>query len=247
MAEDPDPYLHHPRLRGRIADPEQSYFRSFRPADLDERLAALGRTGWRYPDDTVEAMRRSVLAPYLDGGAGRDLWVFAYGSLMWDPGFRFAEVRRARIEGYARRFILEDTLGRGTPEAPAVQAALDAAPGAACDGLAFRIPAAEVDGETGFIWRREVLAPAYLPTFLAIETAPGGIEALAMLADHGAAMIRPELTHADQVRRLATASGLLGSNLAYIENLAAQFEALRIDDPEVARLLADARAYAAAG
>ena len=237
---EPDPFLHHPGLRGRILAAEASYFRSFRAADLDPQLAALGfPPDWRRSDAAVEAMRRSFLAGRLD----RDLWVFAYGSLMWDPGIRFAEIRRAHVPGHARRFIVEDTLARGTREAPGVQAALDRGEG--CDGLAFRIAAADVDAETGFLWRRELFAPAYLPTFLAAETGPGPLEVLAMVADHDARMIRPDLTRAEQVRYLATGAGVLGTSLAYIENLAAQFAALRIEDPEVTSLLTEARAYAA--
>ena len=33
----------------------------------------------------------------------QDLWVFAYGSLMWNPGFHFGEVRRACLPGLLAR------------------------------------------------------------------------------------------------------------------------------------------------
>jgi cation transport protein ChaC len=239
---DPDPFAHHPVLRDRILDPSKSFFRTFRPADLDERMAALGRPpDWRFPDEAIEASRHAVLA----GRRDRDLWVFAYGSLMWDPAFRFAEVRRARVAGYARRFCLEDTFGgRGTPEMPGLQAALDIGDG--CDGLAFRIATSEIEEETGYIWRRELLAPCYIPVFLDAATAGGTVDALAMVADHTAPPIRTDLTRAEQVRYLATGVGMLGTSLQYIENLAGHFAALGIEDPEVTSLLAEARAYAAA-
>ena len=68
-----------------------------------------------------EASRRVTLASHTG-----DLWVFAYGSLMWDPAMDFTEVRRAWLPGHARRFILCDIYGaRGTPEAPGLMAALD--------------------------------------------------------------------------------------------------------------------------
>ena len=46
-----------------------------------------------------------------------DVWFFAYGSLMWDPGFRPAEVRPALLHGWHRRFCVASAIYRGTPEA----------------------------------------------------------------------------------------------------------------------------------
>jgi cation transport protein ChaC len=67
-----------------------------------------------YDDDTREGLRRAALA-----GHEGDLWVFGYGSLIWDPALEFAEVRRAFAPNHRRRFILEDIYGgRGTPTAP---------------------------------------------------------------------------------------------------------------------------------
>jgi len=240
MSDEQDPFVHHPVLRGKIADPFTSFFRSFRPADLDARLRSLGAPhNWRYSDAEIEASRRACLA----GRQGRDLWVFGYGSLMWDPAIRFAEVRRATVRGYARRFCVKDTLGgRGTKKVPGLMVALDEGP--ACEGLAFRISGEHLDEETAILWRREQVAPAYRPVFAEVSTAGGTIEALAFVADHAAAMICPDLTRAEQVRYIATGRGFLGTSLEYLENLAAHFAALGIEDQEISGLLADARAFA---
>lgn len=241
MSDKQDPFVHHPVLRDKIADPFTSFFRTFRPADLDARLKALGAPdNWRYSDAEIEAARRTCLADRQD----RDLWVFAYGSLMWDPAIRFAEVRRATIRGYARRFYLKDTLGgRGTRRAPGLMVALD--DGRACEGLAFRISREHLDEETAILWRREQVAPAYRPVFAEVSTAGGKVEALAFVADHAAPMICPNVTRAEQVRYIATGKGILGTSLEYLENLAAHFAALGIEDDEISALLADARAFAA--
>lgn len=236
-----NPFRHHPGLRGRIADPETSYWRSFRPADIDAVVMANGAPAdWRFTDAQIEA----ALAAFLDRHGEADLWVFAYGSLMWDPGFRFAEVRRALVEGHARSFCLRDDLGgRGTPNAPGLMAAL--ARGGTCEGLAFRLPAAEVACEAAILWRREMIAPAYLPVMVRAQTAQGAVPALSFAADPAAAMIRTDLTRTEQTHLLATGRGVLGSSLQYIETLAAQLAALGIEDAEVTGLLADARAAAA--
>lgn len=241
MSDDLDPFVHHPVLRDKITDPFTSFFRTFRPADLDARLKARGAPDdWRFSDAEIETARQTCLA----GRRDRDLWVFAYGSLMWDPAFRFAEVRRATLHGYARRFCLKDTLGgRGTRKVPGLMVGLDEGP--ACEGLAFRISKAHLDEETAILWRREQVVPAYRPVFAEVSTGGGTVEALAFVADHAAPMICPDLTRAEQVRYIATGKGFLGTSLEYLENLAAHFSALGIEDQEISGLLADARAFAA--
>lgn len=234
-----DPFRHHPVLRDRIAAPETSFFRNFLPSDLDEQMRERGvPDSWRRSEEEIEASRVEMLAEHGDG----DFWFFGYGSLMWDPAVHFAEVRHGRAEGYMRSFCLFDTLGgRGTREQPGLMAALDV--GDSCDGLVFRIARDRLAEETQVLWRREYLAPAYTPVFIDVATGHGAVRALTFVADHEADMIRADLSHADQVRLIATGTGFLGSSLEYIENLARHFEALEIDDPHVSRLLADARAY----
>ena len=238
-----DPYRHHPELRGRITPPETSYFRDFDPADMERDLAARGvAPGWRLSDDAREACRRRVMADWPPG----DLWVFAYGSLMWDPGLAFTEVRRARIEGHARRFCLLDTIGaRGTAEAPGLMAALDR--GGCCQGLVFRIAEADREAETERLWRRERIAPGYHAERVAAETDHGLVPALAFVADRRAASIDCDLPREVQIRYIATGRGFRGSSRAYLESLAAQFDALGIRDAELASLLAAVRAYRAEG
>lgn len=237
----PDPFAHHPALRGLIADPDTSFFRNFKPSDLDARMKALGRPdGWRHGDDEVEAARLAFLADHLD----RDLWIFAYGSLMWDPAFKFAEVRRARAPNHARKFILKDNFGaRGSPETPGLMAALDE--GSGCDGLVFRIAREQVRHESGVFWRRELLGNAYKPAFAKVTTLFGEVDALTVVANHGAEVIRPEITREEQIRYVATGRGFLGTSLEYLENIAAHFSAMGIEDSDVSELLAGARAFMA--
>ncbi|MDF0601515.1 gamma-glutamylcyclotransferase [Psychromarinibacter sp. C21-152] len=238
-----DPFRHHPGLRGLIEDPDTSFFRNFTTEEMDARVAEHGvGPGWRHSDAEREAFRQTALA----GRRGRDLWVFAYGSLMWNPAIRFEEARRAILPGQSRRFILLDTLGgRGTADRPGVMAALDRDPhGPGCHGLAFRIAADRLETETEILWRRERIAPAYHESFLTAETDQGPIEVLAFTADRGADMIVPDLPFDKQVEYAATGTGFLGSSLDYLENLAAHFAELKIDDPDLARLLHAARTYA---
>lgn len=233
-----DPYTHLPDLAGRIVDPELSTFRRIDFAGLDRTMAKRGVTDWRRTDDDREATRQAALAERLDG----DLWVFAYGSLMWDPAFHFAEVRRAQAEGYRRRFCLRTTLGRGTPEKPGLMAALDS--GGNCHGLAFRIERQKVDEETRVIWAREMIMPAYDPTFIPVATPQGPVEALAFVINPGAEHYLRDLSVEETARYIAAGIGIFGRNLDYLDNLAEHFAVLDIDDQEFFGLHALARQIA---
>jgi cation transport protein ChaC len=240
MTADPDPFAHHPELRDQIADPDECLFRRLTTAELAAHLKGLGLSSeWWHPEEKREAMRAEALAGRLNG----DVWVFAYGSLMWDPGFRFAEVRRGHVCDHARRFILKDIYGgRGTRAAPGLMAALDK--GSGCNGLLFRIAREIVDEETAVLWGREQIGPCYTPAFVSATMADGTVTALTFIADYDAKLIDASLTREEQIRYLATGTGFLGSSLDYLRNIDMKFKALGIEDEEVAALLRDTETYA---
>ncbi|KAG1364538.1 putative Gamma-glutamylcyclotransferase 2-1 [Cocos nucifera] len=60
------------------------------------------------------------------------LWVFGYGSLVWNPGFDFDEKIIGFIKDYRRVFDLACIDHRGTPENPARTCMLEARRGAVC-------------------------------------------------------------------------------------------------------------------
>ena len=90
---------------------------------------------------------------------GKDLWVFAYGSLIWDPGFPFEEARPALLRGYHRSFCLYSRHYRGTPERPGLVLGLDR--GGACRGIAYRIAAGRAAAAWSYLWDREMLDDSY--------------------------------------------------------------------------------------
>ena len=234
-----DPFAHHPELRDKIKDPETSFFRDL---SVERYLEAHPELEWIRPylnsDETREQNRQATLKDRADG----DVWVFAYGSLMWDPAFRFSEVRRARAPDHERRFILKDILGaRGNPDAPGLMAALDHGEG--CDGLLFRIPDAIVNVETEILWRREYIAPGYIPSFITASTDDTNLSALAFVADHDAEHICGDISRDEQIACLANGTGILGTSVEYLENICSYFAILGIDDEECASLLAETKAF----
>jgi cation transport protein ChaC len=239
-----DPFLHLPGLRDRIGDPAESRFRLHgKGVEMwDEFAREAGYPhDWRHPDAVREESRRRTLA----GREGRDLWVFAYGSLMWDPAFYFEEVRCATLPDFHRSFCLKLEIARGAPHLPGLMAALDR--GGECRGIAFRIAASKLETETDILWRREMLTDGYLARFLKVQTPQGDIEALTFVADHNSPKYVSGLTREAAARLIASAHGVLGSNIEYLDELASRLEELNLPDPEFFELYALARAASGAG
>jgi cation transport protein ChaC len=123
VTETPDPFRHVPALRELIAPPQTSQYRKLDFDRLDGVMATNGFThNWRRSHEERETTRAEALAGRLDG----DLWVFAYGSLMWDPAIQFSEVwqREMIMPGYAPTFMTMKT-PQGEIEALAFVVMLD--------------------------------------------------------------------------------------------------------------------------
>ncbi len=232
-----DPFRRHPRLRDKIKPAAESFFRDFKAETLLALFAEHDVPPFpMYDDETRESVRRAA----LEGHEG-DLWVFGYGSLIWDPALEFADVRRAYAPNHRRRFILEDIYGgRGTPQQPGLMAALDEGDG--CHGLCFRITADKVEVETDILFRREVLGPGYLPTFIPVELDDMQAMALTFLADHTVEMINADLSRDTQIRYLATGTGFLGSSYDYLRGVVDHLHEMAIPDPNLDALLAETEA-----
>lgn len=216
-----------PLLRDKIIDPAVSQFRFLDYADIDRRAAEAGYPpDWRRSDAEREALR----AAFLAGRDGQDVWVFAYGSLMWDPGFYFDEVRIGVLSGFQRKFCLNMTRGRGSEETPGLMAALDE--GLNCHGLVFRIAADQVDFETAVIFRREMIAFGYKPIFAPVETDAGPVEAMTFYVDKTGGRYAGHVDIETSARLIASAKGINGSNRDYVDNLAAQLRLLGLSDPD---------------
>ncbi|MCB9677940.1 MAG: gamma-glutamylcyclotransferase [Alphaproteobacteria bacterium] len=190
-----------------------------------------GPADWRHSD----AFRRASRAEALEGRWDADLWVFAYGSLLWDPAFHFTEVRAATVHGHHRALCLRTTLGRGNPEQPGLMAGLS--PGGSCAGFAFRIDRAVLDHETWVLWRREFLLPAYLPAFVRAETAGGPLDALTCLVDPSIPDYLPDLDREAAARLVATGCGVLGTSFDYARCLHENLAAVGLVDEDLSDLL----------
>lgn len=164
-------------------------------------------------------------------------WVFAYGSLLWDPGFVPEEQASARLDGYRRSFCMWSFHYRGTEEAPGLVLALDQEEGASCAGLALRPRAGEADAVLDGIRRRELISDAYEERKVALRLDSGReVEALAFVVRRGHRQYAC-LDAETQARTIATARGLRGPNRDYLVNTAERLGALGLRDPEIEALM----------
>ncbi len=169
------------------------------------------------------------------------LWVFGYGSLIWDPGFAVAERRIARLDGWHRSFCMRSIHHRGTPEAPGLVLALDRAAAATCAGVAFRVASGAEAATLAALRERELVSSAYLEALLPVHTESGPLQALAYVIDPDHAQYCGGLAMDEQAQIIAHAVGGRGANRDYLWFTAAHLAELGIADPDLEWLAAEVR------
>lgn len=168
------------------------------------------------------------------------MWVFGYGSLLWNPGFAVAESALARLSGWHRSFCMRSIHHRGTPESPGLVLALDAKPEAACQGLALRVRPGDEDATLAYLRERELVSSAYLETTQPLDLADGRrVEALAYVIDPDHVQYC-DLPLDEQARIIAQAIGGRGPNIDYLHNTARHLSELGIADAELDWLCTEA-------
>jgi len=169
-----------------------------------------------------------------------DLWIFGYGSLMWDPGFPYVQWAPALIYGYHRALCISSNRWRGTPQRPGLVLGLDR--GGACRGIAFLLAQSDVRPALEALWAREMRRHVYRPRFLRTRLPDKDVNALAFIADpkHGSYM--GGLSIRQIAERIATCCGARGANLEYLARTVAHLRELGVRDHHLQRVLAAARA-----
>jgi cation transport protein ChaC len=162
-----------------------------------------------------------------------DVWIFAYGSLIWNPAIRVQEQRKTRVEGWHRKFCVEMQGGRGSPEAPGLVLGLEF--GGTCIGVAYRIAEEDLDTELGLLWEREMFSDAYIPCWVALEDQNDEVfaSAITFVINPASNQYAGDLSEETIVRRLATAKGRLGTAADYLFRTRESLRANEIQDAEL--------------
>lgn len=195
----------------------------------------------------TEAERAELVARTLGTGPDpADFWVFAYGSLIWDPCFEPAEQVLVRADGVSRRFCFWTVMSRGSPDRPGLGMGLVESDGH-CFGVAQRVSPKTLDTDLEALWDRELLSGVYRPTWIEARPEPGRegrpVRALAFLADLTHPQAVEGLSREEEIEIIATASGRRGPCADYLVRMMDALDRHGVDDPEMRRLCDQVSAF----
>ena len=188
--------------------------------------AAIGHEGHALSDEQLSESLTETLSARPKGAGW---WVFAYGSLLWNPLFPFVEARPAVLRGLHRRFCLYSMASRGTPTAPGL--VLGLVRGGGCTGVAYRLPAPVAIDELHLLWRREMVVGSYRPKWVSAQAGGRQLVVLTFAVRPTHAQYAGKLTLDEQARVIASAAGAFGSSLDYLERTRVALVTHGIVDP----------------
>jgi cation transport protein ChaC len=166
-----------------------------------------------------------------------DLWIFAYGSLMWRPGFAFEERHPARLRGFHRRFCIVSRHHRGSFERPGLVLGLDR--GGATQGVAYRVAAHHAGDVLRRVRARELISGVYREALLTVTLLGEDarqVAAIVYLAEPHHPSFNPRLPVKLQAHIIAHAHGRSGDNLGYLASTVGELLRLGIRERELERI-----------
>lgn len=169
-----------------------------------------------------------------------DIWIFAYGSLMWNPEFDYEEAHIAQACGYHRRFCLKCDYYRGSPENQGLVLGLDR--GGSCRGIAYKVSEKNMRKTLETLWKREMRAPdAYVAKKIPVAlsgTTKERVMACVFVSNPNSTYYFSERCPSKTAARIASAKGVRGSNLEYLERTVYQLQKNSIKDTALEKLYA---------
>ena len=184
-----------------------------------------------------DEQRATLVDDTLSALGDSELWVFGYGSLIWNPALNYEEQRRCVIKGFEKKFCFWTTLSRGTVECPGLMMGL--IEGDSCNGVAFRIDAKNAATELDVLFRREMSHYIYKQTWIeaqCVET-NNTFKILTFVVDKENHRFVDNLSLEDIVRTIATAQGPLGRNCDYLFQLWDKMRELGFEESELEDLV----------
>lgn len=167
--------------------------------------------------------------------AGQGVWLFAYGSIMWNPGFAYAESAPALLRGWHRTFCIYSYRYRGTPEKPGLVLGLDR--GGSCRGVVFRLPDDQAPAIVEQCDARELVTGVYTRRLATVEVSAGPVPCWTYVTDRKHKQYAGKLDEAEKARLIAQGVNPQGAtNIEYLENTVRHLADLGIDDPYLRRL-----------
>ncbi|MDR7145033.1 gamma-glutamylcyclotransferase [Rhizobium sp. BE258] len=175
-------------------------------------------------EELEDSLGRSLVAASSEDG----IWIFAYGSLIWNPAFEYEVRVAAYADGWHRSFCLSAPFGRGTPESPTLFLALNQ--GGRAEGVAYKLPKGREREELLLVWRREMFTSGYQAEWIRVVTPTETLRALAFVANPLSPSFVGELSAEAVAERLFRARGPLGTALEYLFDTIRHLEQINLND-----------------
>ncbi len=180
--------------------------------------------------------RKQIVEKMIETAPSRDsIWIFGYGSLIWNPAVHFIEKLRGKVHGYHRNFCLWSTIGRGSPSQPGLMLGLER--GGSCNGIFYRLDRREIRSELDIVFRRELITAAYRPTWVSariLDKSP--FKAIAFVINRSHNRYAGALDDETVIQTIAEAKGTLGSCSDYLYETVLQLDNLGMPDRRLASI-----------
>lgn len=164
-----------------------------------------------------------------------ELWLFAYGSLIWKPEGKILNKMQARLDGYHRGLYLWSKINRGTHTQPGLVLALDQ--GGSCLGVALQLCTKNIVEDFTKLWQREMASDAYQPTWLPCVLNDGRrVNALTFIIRRNVSDYAGELPESIINQVITCAEGKCGSTLDYIQRTCEALRQYGIPDNSLERI-----------
>ncbi|MEO6608409.1 MAG: gamma-glutamylcyclotransferase [Aestuariivirga sp.] len=173
----------------------------------------------------------------LADDAGDCRHVFAYGSLIWNPGFEFVERNMAKLTGYHRSLCVYSNHYRGTPERPGLVLGLDK--GGSCRGVVYRVAEPEWGTVLAYVRKRELVSGVYREDVrdVRIEKSGAVVSALTYVVDRQHSQYAGKLAVDDIARFVAQGHGLSGASKDYVENTLMALKEMGLEEKKLQSVL----------
>ena len=149
----------------------------------------------------------------------KNVWLFGYGSLIWNPDIPYLDWKPATLSGFVRKFWQGSHDHRGTPENPGRVVTLIPCEKGYCDGIAYLVSLSTVKSVFEKLDHREKNGYSKTKVFLNF-TDKTNEEAITYIAKSiNPAFLGPALD-SSIAKQIAVSSGPSGDNSEYLFKLA---------------------------
>lgn len=188
-----------------------------------------GVKSYRLSESERKRLLRNML---LEATDPNDIWIFGFGSLMWNPGFKPSEKHSVLLKGFERKFHIWSTKGRGTEELPGLGLCLEPVTNGVCRGIAYRIPPETREKDLNYLWDREMTSGVYRPRWVTVERDDGSdLRTLTWVVNAGHERYAGPRSTREMARIMANSKGQNGTCRDYLINTIQEMAKLGEHDP----------------